>query len=210
MTVHLSTCKVHKRSAPNFKGPPPRPNPQPRTASSAQPELGPYNLTVISHQDAVALVGGFFSRKGCGRLGERDQGFSFLLHERETTQAPEAGAGVWELFLGAPSPSCTPHAVLLTSASSWASRERPRRGNASRPDSPPIRGPDSGGHIPRAISDTGGLVHLRGKLARNRSSPRDSPRFFPSRAASDFETWNLNGSAVLFSRQAGCSCPASR
>ena len=49
-----------------------------------------------------------------------------------------------------------------------------------------------------------------GELNSNRSSSRDSPRFFPSPAASDFETWNLNRSAVLFSRQMGCSCPASR
>lgn len=138
------------------------------TPSPAQPPLhsesrAPFNLTVISHLGAVAVVRlffFFFSSKGRGRLGERDRGFSFLLHEREDRGSRGRSRAVGAVPWARPRarPGCAPHAVLLTSASSWASRKRPRRGNLSRPDSPPIRGPDSG----RAVSDTGGLFHLRG------------------------------------------------
>lgn len=102
------------------------------------------------------------------------EGFHFF-YTKETTQAPEGRAGPWELFLGPvplPRPGCARQAALLTSASSWASRKRPRRGNLSQPDSPPIRGPDSSPEV----SDTGGLSNFvdqaEGELASNRSSPR--------------------------------------
>lgn len=161
------------------------------------------------------MSGFFFSRKGRGRLGERDQGFSFLLHESETTQASEVGAGVWELFLGGPRPRlhatcCAAHQRLLLGFQKKATKgksEQARFPSNQRSEFPPATS-----SVPFQIQEGSStpVDPAEGKLARNRSSPQDSPRFFPSRVASDFETWNLNRSAVLFSRQVGCSCPASR
>lgn len=163
MTIHWSTCKVHKRSAPNFEGSPYPGQPPAPHSLLCTARAAPFNLTVISHLAAVAVVRVgffFFPAKVVGGLVNVTEGFHFF-YTKEMTQAPEGRAGPWEVFLGPvplPRPGCARHAALLTSASSWASRKRPRRGNLSQPDSPPIRGPDSSPEV----SDTGGLVQLRG------------------------------------------------
>lgn len=96
------------------------------TPSPAQPPLhsesrAPFNLTVISHLGAVAVlrVCLFFPAKVVGSLVNVTEGFHFF-YTKEKTQAPEAGAGPWELFLG-PSPApgrlrptcCAAHQRLL-------------------------------------------------------------------------------------------------
>lgn len=215
MTIHWSTCKVHKRSAPNFEGSPYPGQPPAPHSLLCTARAAPFNLTVISHLAAVAVVRVgffFFSSKGRGRLGERDRGFSFLLHERDDTGSRGESRAMGGVPWARPPPParlcptcCAAHQRLLLGFQKKATKGK----------SEPARFPSN----QRSRFQPGGFRHRR---ARPTSWTRlkenslaigplpDSPRFFPSRAASDFETWNLNGSAVLFPRQVGCSCPASR
>lgn len=161
------------------------------------------------------MSGFFFPGKVVGGWVNVTNDFRFFYTKvrRHRLQRWEQGCG--SCSSGAPRPRlhptcCAAHQRLLLGFQKKATKgksEPARFSSNQRSEFPPATS-----SVPFQIQEGSStpVDPAEGKLARNRSSPQDSPRFFPSRVASDFETWNLNRSAVLFSRQVGCSCPASR